>query len=184
MDSPIREPLDYLVPADIEIQVGQRCLVPLGTRKVVGIVVGFSEESRFSKLREVISRVDDIAPLSFGWLALTSFAARYYQSGWGQLAIPALPKFFRKLPGKLHERSLERLRKEKKRAVKEPSEKPHLNSERRAPCRVLCNDALPRWLRRKGCFFPRGIYHREQRHLRSPSGSPVRYSLRSVRILR
>ena len=82
VDSPIREPLDYLVPADIEIQVGQRCLVPLGTRKVVGIVVGFSEESRFSKLREVISRVDDIAPLSFGWLALTSFAARYYQSGW------------------------------------------------------------------------------------------------------
>ena len=81
------------VPADIEIQVGQRCLVPLGTRKVVGIVVGFSEESRFSKLREVISRVDDIAPLSFGWLALTSFAARYYQSGWGQVAIPALPKF-------------------------------------------------------------------------------------------
>lgn len=120
VDSPIREPLDYLVPADIEIQVGQRCLVPLGTRKVVGIVVGFSEESRFSKLREVISRVDDIAPLSFGWLALTSFAARYYQSGWGQVAIPALPKFFRKLPGKLHERSLERLRKEKKRAVKEP----------------------------------------------------------------
>ena len=120
VDSPIREPLDYLVPADIEIQVGQRCLVPLGTRKVVGIVVGFSEESRFSKLREVISRVDDIAPLSFGWLALTSFAARYYQSGWGQVAIPALPKFFRKLPGKLHERSLERLRKEKKRAVKNP----------------------------------------------------------------
>ena len=122
VDSPIREPLDYLVPADIEIQVGQRCLVPLGTRKVVGIVVGFSEESRFSKLREVISRVDDIAPLSFGWLALTSFAARYYQSGWGQVAIPALPKFFRKLPGKLHERSLERLRKEKKRAVKEPAQ--------------------------------------------------------------
>ena len=112
VDSPIREPLDYLVPADIEIQVGQRCLVPLGTRKVVGIVVGFSEESRFSKLREVISRVDDIAPLSFGLLALTSFAARYYQSGWGQVAIPALPKFFRKLPGKLHERSLERLRRE------------------------------------------------------------------------
>ena len=27
VDSPIREPLDYLVPADIEIQVGQRCLV-------------------------------------------------------------------------------------------------------------------------------------------------------------
>ena len=149
VDSPIREPLDYLVPADIEIQVGQRCLVPLGTRKVVGIVVGFSEESRFSKLREVISRVDDIAPLSFGWLALTSFAARYYQSGWGQVAIPALPKFFRKLPGKLHERSLERLRKEKKRAVKEPSEKPHLNSEQSAIVEEFQMD---------GAFYPALIF--------------------------
>ena len=108
VDSPIREPLDYLVPADLEIQVGQRCLVPLGSRKVIGIVIGFSEESRFSRLREVISRVDDVSPLSSGWLALTLFSARYYQSGWGQVAIPALPKFFRKLPGKLHERSLER----------------------------------------------------------------------------
>ncbi len=149
VDSPIREPLDYLVPADIEIQVGQRCLVPLGTRKVVGIVVGFSEESRFSKLREVISRVDDIAPLSFGWLALTSFAARYYQSGWGQVAIPALPKFFRKLPGKLHERSLERLRKEKKRSVKKSSEKPQLNSEQSAIVEEVQLD---------GAFYPALIF--------------------------
>lgn len=117
VDSPIREPLDYLVPADLEIQVGQRCLVPFGTRKMVGIVVGFSEKSRFSKLKEIISRVDDISPLSPVWLALTSFAARYYQSGWGLVAIPSLPKFFRKIPGKLHERSLERLRKKKNRRL-------------------------------------------------------------------
>ena len=146
VDSPIREPLDYLVPADLEIQVGQRCLVPLGSRKVIGIVIGFSEESRFSRLREVIS---DVSPLSSGWLVLTLFSARYYQSGWGQVAIPALPKFFRKLPGKLHERSLERLRKEKKRSVKKSSEKPQLNSEQSAIVEEVQLD---------GAFYPALIF--------------------------
>ena len=45
------------------------------------------------------------------------------------MAIPSLPKFFRKIPGKLHERSLERLRKEKKQAARKSSERPRLNSE-------------------------------------------------------
>lgn len=51
VDSPIREPLDYLVPADIEIQVGQRCLVPLGTRKVVGICCGLFRRKPILKIK-------------------------------------------------------------------------------------------------------------------------------------
>jgi len=80
---------------------------------------------------------------------VTLFSARYYQSGWGQVAIPALPKFFRKLPGKLHERSLERLRKEKKRSVKKSSEKPQLNSEQSAIVEEVQLD---------GAFYPALIF--------------------------
>lgn len=45
VDSPIREPLDYLVPADIEIQVGQRCLVPLGTERSLGSLWAFPKKA-------------------------------------------------------------------------------------------------------------------------------------------
>ena len=65
------------------------------------------------------------------------------------MAIPALPKFFRKLPGKLHERSLERLRKEKKRSVKKSSEKPQLNSEQSAIVEEVQLD---------GAFYPALIF--------------------------
>lgn len=132
VDAPIREPLDYLIPDDLKIGIGDRCLVPFGPRKVVGIVVDFATKSNFPNLRKIISKVDDLRPLSKDWLELTGFAARYYQSSRGQVAIPALPKFFRKIPGKLHTKSLERLRKVSKNVTsKEAAEKPELNKEQK-----------------------------------------------------
>jgi len=54
---------DYIVPSYMEdiIEIGQRVKVPFGPRLVMGYVLGFSDQSEFSKLRKV-SEVLDIIP--------------------------------------------------------------------------------------------------------------------------
>ncbi len=115
VDSPLVDPLDYLRGDCENLQIGQRCLVPFGRRTVVGLVVGEAEKTDYpeGKLRKVIAQIDDVAPVRDSWLKLTNFAAKYYLFAWGQVAIPALPKFFRKAPGRNHNASLANVRKEK-----------------------------------------------------------------------
>lgn len=113
VDTPLWEPLDYLnVPAE-NLKVGERCLVPVGRRTCVGIVVGFSQTSSFpqERLKNIIGRIDGLSPLSANWLRFTKFASKYYLSPWGETAVPSLPKFFRRPPGQRHDSSLNRLRK-------------------------------------------------------------------------
>lgn len=131
VDAPFEEPLDYKLPEGIELEVGQRCLVPLGRRKVVGIVIAFTDKTRFSEkqLKAVETAIDDIPPLSKKWLDLTSFASRYYLCPWGQVAVPALPLFFRKVPGPRYLLSLGRLRKENNQLKPKIVDKPVLNTD-------------------------------------------------------
>lgn len=131
VDAPFDEPLDYKLPEELKLEVGQRCLVPLGRRKVVGIVVGFAETSVFpeEKLKSIQSQIDDVPALSKKWLNLTCFAARYYLSSWGQVALASLPLFFRRQPGPRHELSLNRLRKESNLVKSKKVNKPILNAE-------------------------------------------------------
>ena len=129
VDAPMPEPLDYLAPTESDPKIGERVIVPFGRRELVGIVTGFAEKSEFKKLRRITSLIDDVSPVSKAWLRLTYFAARYYQSSWGQVAISSVPKFFKKLPGKRHDASLNRLRKEIKQTVRTEERAPKLNLE-------------------------------------------------------
>lgn len=149
MDAPISEPLDYLAPLGSSFLVGERVIVPFGRRLLIGMVTGFAEKSDFKKLREVIGRADDVTPLSAEWLRLTSFAARYYQSTWGQVAVSSLPKFFRKLPGKRHTASLTRLRKRPFSEHIERSVPPVLNEEQAE---------IVKTIPAKSSFFPALIF--------------------------
>ena len=101
VDAPLAQPLDYRVPAGALPALGQRCLVPLGRRKVVGLIVGFAEESNWpdERIKPLAAIDDEVAPLSADWLELTRFAADYYQQSWGEAALPALPGFLRTTPG-------------------------------------------------------------------------------------
>ena len=114
VDAPFETPLDYAAPTGVALDelVGQRCVVPLGRRNALGIVTGIASDSEIESTRiKPIGRVlDEIAPLDEHWLAFTRFAADYYQHGWGEVAIPALPPGLRQLPGPRHRLSLERLR--------------------------------------------------------------------------
>jgi len=112
LDYDLRAALQALPEPQRETPVGLRVVVPLGRRKAVGIIVGTSARSAVdaARIRAAESVLDDVAPLDAHWLALTRFAADYYQHAWGEVALPALPPGLRSVPGPRHARSMARLR--------------------------------------------------------------------------
>jgi primosomal protein N' (replication factor Y) len=113
VDAPIQQPLDYRLHAEAAAAVpGALCIAPLGKRKVVGVVVGTAASAAVDDalIRPLERVIDEIAPLPAAWLALTRFAAEYYQHAWGELAIPALPPALRSPPGPRFAGALKRLR--------------------------------------------------------------------------
>lgn len=85
VDVPTLGELDYKVPEDMLVALGDRVLVTLGRRRVVGIVVNLVRGSEIAqnRLRSVTAVLNDIPPLPSEWLRLTRFAAGYYQRSWG-----------------------------------------------------------------------------------------------------
>lgn len=113
VDLPIGQPLTYRVDdANEAARPGLCCVVPVGPREVMGVCVGRSSTAPLAeeKIRPVMRWLDDIPPLDPHWLAFTRFAAEYYQHGWGQVAVVALPPLLRTRPGPRWASSLKRLR--------------------------------------------------------------------------
>lgn len=113
LDLPFAASLDYLAPAPaVAAPVGRRCVVPLGRRKLVGIVTGVRDKSDVdpARLRPVTQLLDEVPALGAHWLALTRFAADYYQHAWGEVALPALPPALRQVPGPRYAQVMTRLR--------------------------------------------------------------------------
>lgn len=149
VDAPLPQPLDYRLagPTDAPAAqdlIGRVCVVPLGRRKLVGIIAGLTDSSDVAPaaLRSVEQTVDGVAPLCARWLALTRFAAEYYQQGWGEIAVPALPPLLRTPPGPRHASVLARLRAkglQPTRSKTDPvrSGAPSLNDAQRAACEVI-----------------------------------------------
>ncbi len=133
VDAPGLSELDYVVPPDMLVAIGDRVLVGLRTRTVVGIVVALNAASDYTgtRLRRIRTVLKDTAPLPADWLALTRFAARYYVRSWGETAIPTLPVFFRRSPGVRHECQLEKIR-ELTNCKTEAVERPVLNAKQRS----------------------------------------------------
>jgi len=94
--------LDYTLPDDLPTPpVGGRVLVNLGKSKVVvGIVVSFSEQSSYKKLKAIQSILDEEAILSESDLTLLSQAAKYYQVPLGDMIFTALPAWLKKTSNK------------------------------------------------------------------------------------
>ena len=113
VDTPGLGLLDYAVPADMLVAVGDRVVVGLRTRNVVGIVAGLRAAADFAenRVRQIKAVLRDSAPMTEEWLALTRFAAGYYIRSWGEAAVPTLPVFFRRIPGVRHQNQLEKLKK-------------------------------------------------------------------------
>ncbi|MEO8186183.1 MAG: primosomal protein N' [Burkholderiaceae bacterium] len=113
VDLPGVQPFDYSFEADsaARIQIGARCVVPLGRNDRVGIVVGLNRPAiDANRIKPIKRALTEIEPLSSHWLQLTRFAAEYYQHSWGEVALPSLPRAWRSVPGARHAQSLSRWR--------------------------------------------------------------------------
>ena len=113
LDLPGVAAFDYSFNAALapQIQVGVRCVVPIGRNAKVGIVVSLNHPAiEVNKIKPVTRALIEIEPLNPHWLQLTRFAAEYYQHSWGEVAIPALPRAWRSVPGPRYAQSMSRLR--------------------------------------------------------------------------
>lgn len=96
LDVPLPGLFDYRVAQSVSI--GQRVIVPFGRRELVGVVIALPEAPAVApeQLKSVVRVIDDLPPMPADWLALMTFAARYYQRSLGEVMLPALPPPLRK----------------------------------------------------------------------------------------
>lgn len=132
VDAPLSE-LDYRLGENPQPQIGERVLVQLGSRKVIGLVTGLSAISEVpaNRLKPVLRVFNDVPALSSEWLKTMQFAADYYLRPKGEAALSALPQFFRQPPTPEYEKRLARLRELKQRKITYEAA-PKLNDEQQA----------------------------------------------------
>jgi len=96
LDVPLPGLFDYCSAQ--AVAVGQRVIVPFGSRQLVGMVVALPAEPAVApeQLREISLVLDDLPPMPADWLGLMAFASRYYQRSLGEVIMPALPPPLRK----------------------------------------------------------------------------------------
>ena len=103
LDTPLDTEFDYRWQPqsadDPAPRIGQLARVPFGRREVVGLIVAVQENSdhALEKIRNVTEIRHQLPPLSSHWLALSRFAADYYQRPLGEVVVPCLPKNLRAL---------------------------------------------------------------------------------------
>lgn len=97
VELPLESPLDYRIPPALQQHcvVGQRVLVPLGQRQVLGYIIGLAEQSSIPDLKELSEILDDEPLLTQPLLELTRWVAEYYLCPWGQVLKAAVPQGFR-----------------------------------------------------------------------------------------
>lgn len=97
VELPLEAPLDYRIPQDLRpaCRVGQRVLVPVGKRQVLGYIVGLASSSTIADLKELVEILDDTPLVTPALLQLTRWIAEYYLCPWGQVLKAAVPEGFR-----------------------------------------------------------------------------------------
>ena len=90
---PVDRLFTYEIPLPLRARVrtGARVLVPFGTRKLTGVVLGAHDEAPEQDTREVIALVDEEPVLDSGLLALARWIAEYYCAPLGEVVKSMLP---------------------------------------------------------------------------------------------
>src|SRR4029453_8008973 len=97
VELPLETPLDYHIPPDLRTgcRIGQRVLVPLAKRQILGYIVGLASTSTVADLKELVEILDETPLLTPALLQLTHWIAEYYLCPWGQVLKAAVPEGFR-----------------------------------------------------------------------------------------
>jgi len=98
LDVPLDRLFDYL-SGDHDVQVGQRVLVPFGSRNQIGMVLGIADTSEvpIEKLKPIVQAFNEETPLNAELLSLIKFSADYYQYPFGQALLSSLPARLRQI---------------------------------------------------------------------------------------
>ena len=93
LDVPLSTLFDYRVREAMQLEIGQRVVVPFGRKEVVGIALEWAAESELAegKLKSVVRVLDDVPPLPQELLVLLRFCSDYYHYPLGMVALSALP---------------------------------------------------------------------------------------------
>jgi primosomal protein N' (replication factor Y) len=112
LDVPLPKLFDYALPDGLNVGIGDRVVVPFGTRERVGVVVERAAQSELplERLKRVAAVRSDAPRLPADWLALVRFLAVYYQRPLGESVVACLPPRLRSLrPLPVKERRFVRL---------------------------------------------------------------------------
>ena len=98
---PMRQLFTYQIPNNFDKQtflVGERVIVPFGPRQVVGIIISIADECEVepSKLKSIISKVEDHYRFDPPLLSFLRKCADYYHHPLGDVLQQALPVLLRK----------------------------------------------------------------------------------------
>jgi primosomal protein N' (replication factor Y) len=95
--SPLKEPLIYRVPPALRQQIadGTRVLIPLGKRKITGVVLELLHESAVPGTREIIALLDERPILDATLLQLGQWITQYYLATLGEVFGAILPPSLR-----------------------------------------------------------------------------------------
>ena len=93
LDVPLPRLFDYALPQGMNVALGDRVIVPFGSRSRLGVIVEIGATSALpaQRLKPVTALRDDAPRLPGDWLELMRFLASYYQRPYGETLIGALP---------------------------------------------------------------------------------------------
>jgi len=99
LDVPVATLFDYTVPTSLDVNPGDRVVVPFGARQKLGVAVECSATSELpaKKLRPIAAVRDDAPRLPADWLELMKFLSNYYQRPLGETVVGSLPPRLRAL---------------------------------------------------------------------------------------
>lgn len=91
--SPLWQPLTYAVPVDLggSLFVGSRVLIPLGRRKLSGVVVEFPAAAPGLQTKEILAVLDDRPALDNALIRLLHWISQYYLAPVGEVLTAVLP---------------------------------------------------------------------------------------------
>ena len=95
--SPLKEPLTYAIPPLMQgdLKIGMRVSVPLGQRRVTGVVMGFLTETSLNQVREILALLDERPILDHSLLQLIRWVSQYYLAPLGEVLTTLLPASLR-----------------------------------------------------------------------------------------
>ncbi len=98
LDVPNASLFEYRADAATRDDIGQRVLVPLGRKLVVGVIMEVSRTSSLppQRIRAAVAILHDVPPLPAELLELLVFCADYYHHPLGEVVMNALPSRLRR----------------------------------------------------------------------------------------